>query len=92
MIYTMKNKDTGEISDYTMRLTEYDDFLINNPHLERYHTYGNIPGLGDGARMNTPGIGRADSTFEKYVIQRIKDTVPGNTLGKTHKTKTQREW
>jgi hypothetical protein len=42
--------------------------------------------------MDTPGVGKADSTFEKYVINRIKETVPGNTLGRTHKTKMQREW
>ena len=34
----------------------------------------------------------ADSAFEKGVIQRIKDTVPGNTLHKSHKTKLPREW
>jgi hypothetical protein len=43
-------------------------------------------------RMNVPRTKTADSAFEKGVIQRIKDTVPGNTLHKSHKTKLPREW
>jgi hypothetical protein len=42
-------------------------------------------------RMDTPGVGKADSAFEKYVINRMKETIPGNTMG-GHKTKMQREW
>jgi hypothetical protein len=91
MIYPFYNKDTGLVEEHTMRVVEYDDFKANNPHLERYHSPDNLPGFGDGMRMDTPGIGKADSTFEKYVIQRMKDTIPGNTMG-GHKTKMQREW
>jgi hypothetical protein len=74
-----------------MRLAEYDEFKLNNPHLERYFTVDGIPGLGDGMRMDTPGTGKADSTFEKYVINRMKETIPGNTMS-GHKTKMPREW
>jgi len=91
MIYDFYNKQTEQIEEHTMRLSEYDDFVTNNPHLERYHCPSNLPGFGDGMRMDTPGIGKADSTFEKYVIQRMKDTIPGNTMS-GHKTKMQREW
>jgi len=51
-----------------------------------------LPGFGDGMRMSTPGTGTADSTFEKYVINRMKETIPGNTIKGGHKTKMQREW
>ena len=91
MIYPFFNKNTGQIEEHTMRLSEYDDFKTNNSHLERYFGPGSAPGLGDGMRMDTPGVGKADSTFEKYVIQRMKDTIPGNTMG-GHKTKMPREW
>jgi hypothetical protein len=91
MIYTFLNKNTSEIEEHTMRLAEYDEFKLNNPHLERYFTVDGIPGLGDGMRMDTPGTGKADSTFEKYVINRMKETIPGNTMG-GHKTKMPREW
>ena len=91
MIYTLLNKNTNEIEEHTMRLAEYDQFKENNPHLERYFSSEGLAGLGDGMRMDTPGTGKADSTFEKYVIQRMKDTIPGNTMG-GHKTKMPREW
>ena len=91
MIYDFYNKQTEQIEEHTMRLSEYDDFVANNPHLERYHSPTGLPGFGDGMRMDTPGTGKADSTFEKYVIQRMKDTIPGNTMS-GHKTKMQREW
>ena len=91
MIYPFYNKETGQVEEHTMRLSEYDDFKANNPHLERYFSPDGLAGLGDGMRMDTPGTGKADSTFEKYVIQRMKDTIPGNTMS-GHKTKMPREW
>jgi hypothetical protein len=91
MIYTFLNLNTNEIEEHTMRLAEYDEFKLNNPHLERHFTPEGLPGFGDGMRMDTPGTGKADSTFEKYVINRMKETIPGNTMG-GHKTKMQREW
>jgi hypothetical protein len=92
MIYTFLNKNTNEVEEYIMKLSDYDDFKNNNPHLERYFSPDSIPGFGDGMRMNVPGSGKPDSTFEKYVINRIKETVPGNNLGRRHKTKAPKEW
>lgn len=91
MIYTFLNKNTNEIEEHTMRLAEYDEFKENNPHLERYFTPDGIPGLGDGQRMSVPGLAQPHAAFETGVIQRIKETVPGNTLA-GHKTKRPREW
>jgi hypothetical protein len=91
MIYTFLNLDTNEVEEHTMRLAEYDEFKLNNPHLERHFIPKGLPSFGDGMRMDTPGIGKADSSFEKYVINRMKETIPGNTMG-GHKTKMQREW
>jgi hypothetical protein len=92
MIYTFLNNNTGEVEEHTMRMAELDQFKLDNPHLVRYFTPDSAPGLGDGMRMNTPGIGKADSTFEKYVINRMKETIPGNTIKTGHKTKLPREW
>jgi hypothetical protein len=90
--YTFLNKNTNEIEEHVMKISELDTFKEGNPHLERFFTLDSLPTFGDGMRMDTPGIGKADSTFEKYVINRIKESVPGNTLHRTHKTKMQREW
>lgn len=90
--YTFKNSNTGEIEEHTLRLSEYDKFKEDNKHLERYFAPEDLPVFSDAARMSVPGTKSYDSAFEKGVIQRIKDTVPGNTLAKTHKTKLGREW
>jgi hypothetical protein len=37
-------------------------------------------------------VAKPDSTFEKYVIGRMKESVPGNSIGLSHKTKMPREW
>ena len=92
MIYTFLNKNTNAIEEHTMRLAEYDKFKEDNPHLVRYFAPQDVVGLGDGQSMSVPGIGQAHMAFERGVIQRIKDTVPGNTLHKSHKTKMPREW
>jgi hypothetical protein len=90
--YTFKNSNTEEIEEHIVKLSDYDKFQEDNTHLVRYFSVENLPGFGDGARMNTPGVGRADSTFEKYVINRIKESVPGNNLAKSHKTKIPKEF
>ena len=90
--YQFLNKNTGEVEEHVFSYTKLDEFKQQNPHLERYFSAENLPILSDGTRLNTPGAGRADSTFEKYIVNRIKEQVPGNTLAKSHKTKMQREW
>lgn len=47
--YTFKNKKTGKTKEYTMRMSEYDQFKKDHPNLERVmdqvgvalHTLGN---------------------------------------------------
>jgi hypothetical protein len=89
--YEFLNKDSNEIETYVMSYTLYDQFKLDNPHLERYISAENLPIFGDGARMSVPGIGQPHAAFEHGVIQRMKDTIPGNTMS-NHKTKKPREW
>ena len=88
--YDFRNKDTGLIETFTMSYKDLEQFKIDNPHLERH--IGEAPAFGDGVRMSLSQVGKADSTFEKYVINRIAETVPGNTIKQSHKTKIPREW
>jgi len=90
--YDFFNKNTGEVEEYRMSYTVLDQFKLDNPHLEQYHCPANLPGFGDGMRMSVPGIGKPDSTFEKYVIGRMKESVGQNTIKAGHKTKAPREW
>ena len=91
MNYDFKNIETGEVVQYTMSYTKLDEFKKDNTHLEQYHSAAHLPVMSDGSRLSTPGTGVADSAFEKYVIGRMKETIPGNTMS-GHKTKAQREW
>jgi len=89
--YDFKNKETGEITEvFFTSWKDKDKFLEENPKFEQ--TMLKAPALGDAMRMSVPGTTKADSTFEKYVINRIKETVPGNTVKDGHKTKMNREW
>lgn len=86
-VYQFRNIETGDLEDHMMSYTKLEEFKEQNPHLERYFSPENLPVFGDGMRMNVPGIGQPDAAFEHGVIQRIKETVPGNRLNETHKTK-----
>jgi hypothetical protein len=89
--YDFMNKETGEVEEHRMSYTKLDQFKIDNPHLEQYHSAENLPIMGDGTRMSVPGIGQPHAAFERGVIQRMKETIPGNTMS-GHKTKLPREW
>lgn len=89
--YDFLNSETNQIEEHRMSHTVLDEFLEQNPHLSRYYTAENLPVFGDGMRMSVPGVGQPDARFEREVIGRIKEKVPGNTLA-GHKTKMPREW
>ena len=89
--YDFLNKNTNEVEEHRMSYTILDEFIINNPHLERYHSAENLPIMSDGTRMSVPGIGQPHAAFEHGVIERMKATIPGNTMS-GHKTKRPREW
>ena len=90
--YDFLNKKTGELEEHRMSYTVLDQFKLDNPHLEQYHSAENLPIMSDGVRLSVPGMGKPDSTFEKYVIGRMKENVAGNTIKAGHKTKAPREW
>jgi hypothetical protein len=90
--YQFMNKNTGEIEEHKMSWVKLDDFKQDNPHLETYHSAENLPVMSDGIRLSVPGIGKTDSSFEKYVIAPMKERIPGNTIKAGHKSKQSREW
>lgn len=90
--YSFLNKNTNEIEEHIMSYKVLDEFKEQNPHLERHFSIDTLPVFGDGIRMSVPGVGQPDARFEREIIGRIKEKVPGNTLAKSHKTKMPREW
>ena len=90
--YDFLNTKTNEIEEHKMSHTVLHAFKEKNPHLQQHFMAKNLPVFSDAGRMSVPGTMTADKAFEQGVIQRMKDTIPGNTLHKSHKTKMPREW
>lgn len=73
--YEFRNINTGEITEHVMRISEFDEFKSNNPHLERIFTQS--PAFaGDHITL------KKDTGF-KEVLQRIHEKTPGSQLNKS---------
>lgn len=83
-IYEFLNKQTNEIEEHMMKISELDTFKSENPQLERYISSMNI---GDSVRL---GVTKPPADFQKGVIERMKATIPGNKINS--KWNTPREW
>jgi hypothetical protein len=85
-IYAFKHKETGEVIEKIMKISDRDAWVEANPEYQPYHDRVN---LGDPIRM---GITQPPSDFQKGVIDRIKHSVPNNTIGKHSKFKIPKEY
>lgn len=90
--YQFLNKNTNLIEEFKMSYTVLDQFKLDNPHLDRYFCAENLPIMSDADRLSVPGTKTVDPTFQKYVIDRMANSIPGNTIKKNHKHKIPREW
>ena len=75
--YSFRNKDTGEIFDKMLKISEREEFLTQNPHLESIIT-GAPAFTGD----HISAIKKYDTGF-KEVLQKISERNPHNDLRKT---------
>lgn len=73
-IYTFKNLHTQEIEEHTLRISEYDKFKEDNPHLERY--IDGSPGMSDPVRL---GLVKPSDGFRE-VLRNIKKGSPGSKI------------
>ena len=64
-IYTFRNKDTGEVYDKIMKISEREVYLNENPNMEAIIT--SAPSVGDSVRL---GIRKTDDGF-KEVLSKI---------------------
>lgn len=75
-IYEFLNTKTKKIEEHTMSVSAYDDFKVDNPHLERY--YSDAPlfsysGAGDLSGKKT------DNTW-KEVMHKIAEQNPRSPM------------
>ena len=48
--YEFKNRETGEVKELSLRISEYDEWKDNNPEWVRYFTPDSAPKLVSGVR------------------------------------------
>ena len=73
--YEFRNIETGEVTEHIMRISEREQFIKDNPHLQQ--TITSAPAFaGDHITI------KKDTGF-KEVLQRIHEKTPGSQLDKS---------
>jgi hypothetical protein len=73
--YEFRNIETGEVTEHIMRISEREQFIQDNPHLQQ--TITSAPAFaGDHITI------KKDTGF-KEVLQRIHSLTPGSQLDKS---------
>ena len=89
-IYPLKNTETEEIFEKSMKIAEYEIYMQENPHIQRYYEMGGTSAtIGDPVRL---GILQPPSDFMKGIVGRMAETIPGNRLKEISKYQIPREW
>jgi hypothetical protein len=87
MEYSFRNKKTGKVQTFQMKLAEYDDFKEKNPHLERW--------IQEPALMayNQSGDFRGKQTDNtwKEVLSKIAEQNPRTPLGNEYRKRGIKE-
>lgn len=65
-IYSMRNRDTNEIFEVTMKYSELETYLTENPDMQQI--FNRFPSTGDSVRL---GMTRPDDGF-KDVLKKAK--------------------
>lgn len=72
--YTFLDSATNELVEHIMKMSELDQFKLDNPHLER--ALVDAPSFGDPVRL---GITRIDNGFRE-VLARVAEKTPGGKM------------
>lgn len=73
-LYELKNTETGEIFEKTMKISEYEEYLNQNKHIVRHFTTMHFQ---DSVSL---GIKKPPREFQEEVIGRIKKNNPGHNI------------
>jgi hypothetical protein len=82
--YSFINKETNELEEHMMRISEYDAFKELNPHLERYI---------DGAPATVSGVsitGKVPDGF-KEVLSKVSENHKQSSVADKHGRKSIKE-
>lgn len=73
-LYELKNNETGEIFEKSMKIAEYEQYLKDNPHIQRHFTTMHFQ---DSVSL---GIKRPPLDFKEGVLDKIKRNNPGHNM------------
>ena len=82
-IYTFENTKTGEVFDEMMSMSDHDDYLAKNPHIQRVYNKINLVGA-------TGGI-KTDDLFKDEVLGRIGEHHKNTEMGDRYGNKSAKE-
>lgn len=83
--YTFRNKETNEVFEHSMRMSEYDSYMEDHPNVERYYQ--------PSASLNiVSGVGeiKTDNGF-KEVLSKVAEAHPNSELANRTLSKSIRE-
>ena len=83
--YTFRNKETNEVFDHSMRMSEYDSYMESNPSIERYYEPSDVMNIVSGVG----GI-RTDNGF-KEVLSKVAEAHPNSELADRTLSRSVRE-
>jgi len=82
--YTFENKETGEIIEKTMKISERDEFVENNPHLQQIIT--GAPAMVSSVSGVSTSIKQSDGM--KEVFQKAAEAHPNSPLAERYGKKS----
>lgn len=75
--YTFKNKNTGEVIEHIMKMSEYDDYVSKNPDYER--VFLDTPNVSDPWAL---GRLKPPHDFQKYIVGGVQQRNPYSSKSK----------
>jgi hypothetical protein len=93
--YTFKNLETNQIEEVVLRINDYDLFVKNNPHLQRFfepsdvlNVIGGVGGIktdgGFKEVLSKVAEAHPNSELAKRTVSRTSDQVKTDTVKKKH--------
>ena len=83
--YTFRNKETNEIFDHSMRMSDYDLYMESQPMIERYFEPGDAMNI-----VSSVGSIKTDNGF-KEVLSKVAEAHPNSELASRTLSRSVRE-
>jgi hypothetical protein len=75
--YDFKNKETGEVTEVLLRISEYDQWIIDNPEWVRYFPASSAPKIVSGVKST---MRLAGSDWNEHLKNIKKGSGKNNTI------------